>query len=256
MRRFLVLVLLPQEPSVIERRARQRHLVPDHWGIELHYRGVQAAPATNLCPADFALAEIALFEAGFTAQEEGFDAVLVDSMSDTAVDALRSVLDIPVVGPGRAAFLTALMLGERVSVLAMWSHWAVLYTRTLGAMGLLSRLASVRSIEEAPDTRHLLAGKEAEIFPKLLEAGRLAIEEDGADVICLGSTTLYQAHAYLAERLPVPVINPAPLSYLVADIMFALSLRPSRRAHPKPLLDQQAMVRAMMTAAARQEGTR
>ena len=34
---------------------------------------------------------------------------------------------------------------------------------------------------------------------------RAALEEDGADVICLGSTTMHQAAAYLAERLPVPV---------------------------------------------------
>jgi Asp/Glu/hydantoin racemase len=45
----------------------------------------------------------------------------------------------------------------------------------------------------------------------LAEAGRKAIEEDGADVLLLGSTTMHQAHAYLAERLPVPVINPGPL---------------------------------------------
>lgn len=39
------------------------------------------------------------------------------------------------------------------------------------------------------------------------------VEVDGADVIILGSTTRHEAHAYLAERLPVPIINPGPLTY-------------------------------------------
>ena len=33
---------------------------------------------------------------------------------------------------------------------------------------------------------NLLTGKEADVFPKLEAEGRKAIEEDSADVICLG----------------------------------------------------------------------
>ncbi len=44
----------------------------------------------------------------------GFDAVCIDTMSDSGVAALRSSLSIPVVGPGRASMLTAMMLGHRV----------------------------------------------------------------------------------------------------------------------------------------------
>ena len=56
-------------------------------------------------------AVVALFEAGRSAQEDGYDAVCIDTMSDSGVNALRSVLDIPVIGPGRCSYLTALMLG-------------------------------------------------------------------------------------------------------------------------------------------------
>ena len=48
-----------------------------------------------------------------------------------------------------------------------------------------------------------MTGKEATIFPKLEAEARKAIEEDGADVICLGSTTMHQSHAHLSERLAV-----------------------------------------------------
>jgi len=66
------------------------------------------------------------------------------------------------------------------------------------------------------DFTNLLTGKEAEVFPKLEAERRTAIEEDSADVICLGSTTLHQSPGYLSEHLPVPVLNPGPLSYHLA----------------------------------------
>jgi allantoin racemase len=43
--------------------------------------------------------------------------------------------------------------------------------------------------------------------------------DDGADVIGLGSTTMHGAHRYLSDRLPVPVINPGPLTYKLAKML-------------------------------------
>jgi allantoin racemase len=102
-----------------------------------------------------------------------------------------------------------------------------------------------------PDNRNLLAGKETEVFPLLLEAARECIEQDGADVILLGSTTMHQAHAHLAQRLPVPVINPGPLSYKLAENMLALKLRHSRKAFPKSQAEKDGMIDAMLSAAQR-----
>ena len=109
--------------------------------------------------------------------------------------------------------LTAMMLGNRFSIVALWPHWRHLYAKTLKELGLEHACASIRSIDIAPDNQALLGGKEEEVFPLLLECALACIEEDRAEVILLGSTTMHQAHAYLAERLAVPVINPGPLTY-------------------------------------------
>jgi Asp/Glu/hydantoin racemase len=77
--------------------------------------------------------------------------------------------------------------------------------------------------------------------------------EDGADVICLGSTTMHQAHSYLSEALPVPVINPGPLTYKLAETMLALGLTQSRRAYARPNVEKRAMIAAMARAAAHSE---
>ena len=101
-----------------------------------------------------------------------------------------------------------------------------------------------------PDPANLLGGKEDEIFPKLLEAGALLVA-DGADVICLGSTTMHESHGYLSERLPVPVINPGPLTYKLAETVLGLGLSHSRKAYAPPTYPRPGLAVAMMDGAAK-----
>ena len=106
----------------------------------------------------------------------------------------------------------------------------------------------MRSINTPPDVENLLGGKEEVVFPKLVERG-LRCVEDGADVICLGSTTMHQSHAHLVENLPVPVINPGPLTYKLAETMLGLGLTQSRTAYPNPHVRKDSMVHAMLDGA-------
>jgi Asp/Glu/hydantoin racemase len=216
------------------------------------YRCVKAGPVNYSSHHDFVLADASIFEAGCRAQDEGYAAVCIDTMSDSGVAALRSVLDIPVFGPGKVSMLTALMLGDRFSILTMASRWKPLYKKALDELGLHHKCASVRAIEVPPDNQGLLSGKEDAVFPLLEAAARLAIEVDGAEVLILGSTTMHQAHAYLEARLPVPVINPGPLSYKMAEAALALGLRQSRLAYPKPMHPRLDMLEAMMAAGQQQ----
>ena len=41
-----------------------------------------------------------VIEAGLSAEDEGFDALIMDTVSDSGIYALRSRLSIPVIGPG------------------------------------------------------------------------------------------------------------------------------------------------------------
>src|SRR5262245_53374487 len=99
--------------------------------IEFDFRPVKAGPALLDSYHDGILADVAMYEAGVSAQEDGYDAVCIDTMSDSGVNALRSMLDIPVIGPGRASYLTALMLGSTFSVLTLCDPWKGLYIKGL-----------------------------------------------------------------------------------------------------------------------------
>ena len=249
-----ILVIVPFAMSADNLLLRQQQLAGLQFGPELEfdYRCVKAGPVNYSSHHDFVLADASIFEAGCRAQEEGYAAVCIDTMSDSGVAALRSVLDIPVFGPGKVSMLTALMLGDRFSILTMASRWKPLYKKALDELGLHHKCASVRAIEVPPDNQGLLSGKEDAVFPLLEAAARLAIEVDGAEVLILGSTTMHQAHAYLEARLPVPVINPGPLSYKMAEAALGLGLRQSRQAYPKPLHPRLDMLEAMMAAAQQQ----
>jgi len=253
MHKVLVIVPFPVNAEQLSLRRAQLQAVRLGPDIAFDFRPVKAAPSNYVSHHDTILADAGIMEAGLRAQEEGYHAVCIDTMSDSGMAGLRSLLDIPVIAPGRASMLTALMFGDRFSVLTMWSQWKPLYTKSLNDLGIQHKCASIRALDVRPDNRELLTGKEAEIFPLLLEAGRKAIEEDGADVLLLGSTTMHQAHAYLAERLPVPVINPGPLTYKLAELALGLGLTHSRKTYPRPLVPKPELFEAMLAAAAASE---
>lgn len=251
-RKVLVIVPFPMSEANRQQRMAQLNSVKLTPGIEFDFRPVRAGPATYSSAHDLALADLAIVDAGQHAETEGYAAVCIDTMSDSGVNALRSMLSIPVIGPGRASMLMALTVGERFSILIMWEGQRHLYRKNIADLQFQFRCASVRSIDVVPDSLNLLKGKQDKVFPLLYAAAMRCVEEDGADVILLGSTTMHEAHDYLAQRLPVPIINPGPLTYKLAETALALRLTQSAKAHPAPLSPKPAMIDAMLAAAEQQ----
>jgi allantoin racemase len=185
-------------------------------------------------PYEQTLRDAFVLQAGCRSEEQGYDAVCVNSMSDSALAALRSPLNIPVVAPSQASMLTACLLGKRFSVITMWPNWHSMYTKVAVEQGLAHRLASVRDIGVRPDAKHLLAGKEDVVFEALEQECRAAIGADGADVLILGSTTMHQSHSHLSARLEVPILNPGVIAYKAAETLVLLGLTHSKKAFPSP----------------------
>lgn len=249
MKKVLVIVPFPMSDANLDQRRAQLKSVELGRGISFDFESVRIAPTNYVSAADMVLADMGIMEAGLDAEARGYDAVCIDTMSDSGLAALRSVLSIPVIGPGRASMLMAMMLGNRFSIVTMWPHWRHLYDKHLKELGFERHCTSIRSIDVAPDNQALLGGKEEVVFPLLEACARRCIDEDGAEVILLGSTTMHQAHAYLSERLDVPVINPGPLTYKLAEAVLGLRLSHSRKAWPKSPAPKTRTIRAMGDAA-------
>lgn len=249
-----VLVLVPFALAAedVDKRRAQTAAVQLRPGVTFEFRPVAAGPTSFTSPHDWALMDIALFEAGLSAEADGYDAVLIDTVSDSGADALRSMLDIPVLAPGRASLLFALSLGRKFGILAQWEPALARYRKVIDEWGFTAHCAGVEHFDTPPDFAALIGDKAEATLPKMEAACRTLVER-GADVICLGSTTMHQAHGHLSDALDVPVINPGPLSYKLIESFLALGLSHSRRAYPRPHVPKPEMIHAMQAAAARLE---
>lgn len=235
-RKKRIKMIFPVPMSEATRGMVESQLPPEIIRPDIEVDFVGAGQVSTLTDSyyDMAIAELAVIEAGMRAEEEGFDAVCINTVSDSGLYALRSRLSIPVLAPGMSSFHIACMLGQKFSIVTMWERWLPLYRKTLKEYGLESRCASIRHIDVRPDTNELLAGKEEVVFAKLEEVALQAIREDGADVIVLGSTTMHQSHAHLAARLPVPVLNPGVVTYKLCELFLDLGYAQSKKAFPSP----------------------
>lgn len=232
--RLKYIIPFPFDEAGVQARAAQ---VPDDLlGPDVH---MDFVPVRNSCLLLDSYYESLLFdayiaEAGLQAEEEGYDAVIMDTVSDSGLQVLRSRLSIPVIGPGQVAFHLAGILGQRFSIVTMWDTWRFFYRKLFKEYGLEGNVASVRAVNIPPDVEALFAGKEQEMFQRLTDEALAAVHEDGADVIVLGSTTMHQAAQYMAEHLPCPLVNPGPAAVAVAETVVRLGLSHSKVAFPTP----------------------
>lgn len=203
-------------------------------GIEVEFTGVRNGTTSLDSLYEATMADAFCLEAGMRAEEEGYAAVCINTMSDSGLAALRSALTIPVTGPGRSSFHLAADLAKRFSVVTMWPQWHWIYEKLALETGLTGRLASIRDIGVRPDTQELLAGKEDIVFDALLAACRKCIDEDGAHAIILGSTTMHQSHQFLAQRLEVPVLNPGLVAFKQCETLLDLGLSHSKLTYGTP----------------------
>ena len=143
------------------------------------------------------------------AHEGQFDGAIVGCFGDPGLFAARELTAAPVVGIAESSFLTAMTLGRRFSVLTTLERGVPTLEDLVRLHGVESRCASVRAtglsvLEAHADADAAVDGLERE--------GRLAIELDRADVLCLGCGGLVGLRERLQERLGVPVIEAVPVA--------------------------------------------
>jgi allantoin racemase len=232
--RIKYIVPFPFDEEGIANRAAQipkEILGPD---TEVECVAVRNSATLVDCYYEDLVFDMYITEAGLRAEDEGYDAVIMDTVSDSGLYALRSRLSIPVIGPGLVGYAVATMLGKRFSIITMWDKWTHLYEKNFALYDLKQKCASVRAVNIPPDLEALFTGKEEEMFQKLTAEAQKAIDEDGAGVILLGSTTMHQAGDYMAAHLPTPVINPGPVAIKITEALLQLGLTHSKVDFPSP----------------------
>ena len=226
-------------------------LLPD---VTLDFRMAKLAPDVWDNYYDLMLADLGLVMLGANAESEGYDAVVIETIGDGGLEELRSLLAIPVVGAGQASHLLAMQLRRTFSILVVWDGFKLIHQRTLRRYGWSDRCASIRALDMKPgepDFADMFGGREDRFYPALAELAQQCVDEDGADVIVLGSTTMYAAYRYLREALDVPVVEPAAASYKAVESLLALGLTHSRHAYASVTAPLSEALQAMSDAGAR-----
>jgi allantoin racemase len=163
----------------------------------------------------------------------GYAGVILGCFGDPGVDAARELVTIPVVGPGEAGMLFAASLGHRFSIVTILDSVIHPLRRLARDVGVDSKLASVRAVN-IPVLE--LARDRTGTFERMLEAGRLARDVDGADTLVLGCMTMafLGEHRALGEALGIPVVNPVHAALRLVESLVAMGLAHSKRAFPTP----------------------
>jgi allantoin racemase len=196
--------------------------------------------------AEEALAAVATLEA-VAARAGTVDGVVVACFGDPGLEAVREVSPVPAVGIAEAAMAVAVTLGHRFSIVAARDRARPLMVDVVRRHGFESRCASVRTTG--------LSVLELEQSPKVAEeaivaAAQRAVEEDGAEAICLGCAGMAGLDERVSARLGVPAVDGVGAAVKLLEAVVDLGLQTSRVAayqppEPKPLTGPAALVSAL-----------
>ena len=160
------------------------------------------APPAIQGPEDGALAETGVLSLTQQAVDQGYDAVIIACFDDTGLTVARSGVDIPVIGIGHAAFLTALLYGARFSVITTLPVSVPVIKGNIASYGFGHACAKVHAsglpvlaLEDDPEQSQM----------RLASLASVVAAEDGSDAIVLGCAGmgLYGAAMQRASGLPV-----------------------------------------------------
>jgi len=162
------------------------------------------------------------------------DAFVIACYSDhPSVYALREITDKPVLGIAEASMLIACMLGHKFSVVTTNREWEPLLLDAVQHYGLAARCASVRST--GMPVLALESASSEETYQMILTASRRALEQDGAEVICLGCAGMTGLDKQLEADLNVPVIDGVTGAIKLLEGLVGYGLRTSKRlAYSQP----------------------
>jgi len=199
-------------------------------GNEVEVVCLEHGPVSIEAAYDEALAAPYIIEEVKKAEKEGFDTVSLDCAMDTVVRAAREAVKIPVTSAGEASYLLALGLCRRFSVVTVLKSTALEIKENISKYGFENRVASVRNA----NVPVLDLKDEEKAFNAILAEAKIAIRDEGAEVIVLGCTGMSSLTEKLQGELNMPVIDPAVASLKLAEVYVSMGITTSKIAYEAP----------------------
>lgn len=162
-----------------------------------------------------------------------YDGIIVAGFSDVGVDAMKEILDIPVIGIAEASYHLASLISHRFTVLTGTSKWTPPKDDYVRALGIETKVASFRTYSEWNESDSF-----EELKDRLITVARKAMAEDGAEAVILGGGPLVGYGKILQEELGIPVIDPTIAAFKLMETMVALGYCQSKKEKWSQPLDK------------------
>ncbi len=196
-----------------------KHTPPE---VEISVDCISDGPKSIESVTDEVLAGPYLIQAAQKAEADGYDAIIVYCFSDVAVDALREITSIPVIGPGEISLLMAHMISNRFTVITTTQKNVARTLHRLDKDPICRlKMANVRALDLP--VIQLREDKEVTI-QRLRTLCRFAIEQDKSDTIILGCLGLAGYGDELKKEFSVRILDPAFLSVVWAEMLVCMSV--------------------------------
>lgn len=154
-----------------------------------------------------------------------YDAYILAAYADPSLAAARGIVDVPVIGIAEASMLMACTVSWKFSIVTILRRLVPVLEDLVTLHGLQSRCASIRptglSVLEIQQDFDAAA-------ERLTEAGRRAIEEDGAEAILLGCSGFGPLDKRLEAALGVPVIDGCVAAVKMAEGLYDYGQKTSK----------------------------
>ncbi|NKX56460.1 aspartate/glutamate racemase family protein [Arthrobacter mobilis] len=147
------------------------------------------------------------------------DGIVVAAFGDPGLPALKELADVPVLGITEAALCAAALQGRQFSIIAISDRITAWYRDCVEHFGFSSRLASIRSINQA---LRGIGTVQQDFKATLLELARTAVDQDGADAVILAGAPLAGLARELKDQIPVPVVDGIGAGIRLAEAVVGL----------------------------------
>ena len=143
-----------------------------------------------------------------------YDAYVIACFGDPALAACREVSSVPVIGIAEASFHMASLVAYKWSVVTVLPRVKPLLEELVRRDGMEMRCASIRC---TPLTVLEIEEDIERTKRMMVEEGRQAIAQDGAEAILLGCAGLGPLDKWMQEQLGVPVLDGVACAVKLAE---------------------------------------
>jgi allantoin racemase len=165
--------------------------------------------------------------------KDQYDAIVIGCFGDPGLRPARELVDAPIVGPCEATLHTAIQIGDRFTWLTILDATVPKSRARAHELGLEEWCVSVRSVDAPVES---ISHESQELVDRMVETGRNAVEEDGAEVLIPGCMSLafMQVHDEIESQLGVPFLDPASIALEQAAVWGRHGISQSTATYPSP----------------------